>query len=584
VRFDLHESPFDDEKLHGAKAVLVKVVPDELGRFQFEIWSQYTRAGLNQMQVGDLVAVENYTSPIGPQRVYSILTLSEVLPVHFAAQGTDAYPGHVFESMKSIKEDWEKQDEQALHATTTILVHAVSTGLQFAFDPGILGLPACSEERNLPMTGAEARPLSAQMVNSIVNRGLLEQPNSPFIHRRFGNINVKMDVEALLTTHFGIFGFTGVGKSNLVSSMTASLTDLAANPGANVVLVDPNDEYLALLIDRFALRPNDMLYIHVGPDSLPGPVTAALGQGGPPQPHVVQTLRGQMKVPPGLATHDGEEFIAIGLANAIPRTRIGLAHTDVAGFIWNEARSQTDLRTGAAAREALTDGLEVWTAGYQDLPLVSENLLAAAEFVNGPGDPVRQAIRDRLQGSAGSPLATALGAVERTRRALLRLAHQIEQIPATAIVPIPELVQLLNEPATGRVVIITGRRDSDLKEFARVLGNELYEARRTVGARTPFTTFIFDEADLFIGTGNEDESSSGIRDLCVTLARRGRKFGLGLGIATQRAAYLDTQIMGNLHTYLISKLPRQGDRERVAEAFGVGEDQLAPTFTFRPGN
>ena len=47
---------------------------------------------------------------------------------------------------------------------------------------------------------------------------------------------------------------------------------------------------------------------------------------------------------------------------------------------------------------------------------------------------------------------------------------------------------------------------------------------------------------------------------------------------------LDTEVMGNLHTYFVSKLPRSYDRQRVAEAFGIGEEQLSPTFTFRPGH
>jgi hypothetical protein len=42
--------------------------------------------------------------------------------------------------------------------------------------------------------------------------------------------------------------------------------------------------------------------------------------------------------------------------------------------------------------------------------------------------------------------------------------------------------------------------------------------------------------------------------------------------------------MGNLHTYFVSILPRKTDRERVAEAFGIGDEQLSPTFTFRPGS
>ena len=93
------------------------------------------------------------------------------------------------------------------------------------------------------------------MVDTIVNRGLDGQPDSPFVHRKFPDLNVKLDVEALLTTHFGIFGFTGVGKSNLVASLTASLTEVGTAVGANVVLIDPNDEYLALLIDRFVSIP-----------------------------------------------------------------------------------------------------------------------------------------------------------------------------------------------------------------------------------------------------------------------------------------------------------------------------------------
>jgi uncharacterized protein len=574
--------PFDDSRLHGARAVLVKIKPDVQGRFLFEIWAQYTRAGLNQMQVGDLVGVENYTPPEGRSRTYSILALTEVLPVHFAAQGTDAYPGHVFEAMRSIREDWEIQDEHAMHATTTIVAHAVSTGLQFRFEPAAAALPVTSEERNLPMTGSEVRPLSRQMVDAIVNRGMQEEPDSPFVHRKFEDINVRLGIESLLTTHFGIFGFTGVGKSNLVSALSAALTVPDTGASANVVLVDPNDEYLALLVDRFVSRPQDMLYIHVGPDSLPGPVTDELGREGNPSAAAIAQLRGQMKIPPGLSTPEGEAIIAAALPRVFPRTRIALPEIDLAAFIWNEIRTQTDVRVGPAVKEALSEAADIWTEGLHGDPVTVEGIRRAIQVLDAPANTVRRAITDRI--GAEAQRGTALGVVERTKRSLERLAQRLETVPAAAVLPIPQLVQILNEHATGRIVVVTGRRDSDLKEFARVLGNELYEARRTVGQRTPFTTFIFDEADLFIGTEDSDESSLGVRDLCVTLARRGRKFGLGLGISTQRAAFLDTQIMANLHTYFISKLPRQADRQRVAEAFGVGEDQLAPTFTFRPGN
>ena len=65
--------------------------------------------------------------------------------------------------------------------------------------------------------------------------------------------------------------------------------------------------------------------------------------------------------------------------------------------------------------------------------------------------------------------------------------------------------------------------------------------------------------------------------------RRGRKFGIGLGIATQRIRYLDTTIMSQPHTYFISKLPRVTDRAAVAEAFGLDDEMLNQTLKFMKG-
>lgn len=70
----------------------------------------------------------------------------------------------------------------------------------------------------------------------------------------------------------------------------------------------------------------------------------------------------------------------------------------------------------------------------------------------------------------------------------------------------------------------------------------------------------------------------------MTLARRGRKFGLGIGIPTQRIANLDVYTLAQPHTYFISKLPRAYDRQTVASAFGISEDMFRQTFKFRKGD
>lgn len=586
-------NPFDDNRLYGARSALVEMTPDDQGRFQFELWSQYTRLGLDGLQVGDLVAVENYTPTENGRNTYSVLTLNQVYPIHFAAQGTDAYPGHIFESMRSIKEDWEKQTDKPLHPTTTIKSRAISTGWQFKYSSRDEDLPILGDEKNLPMVGAEIMPLSMEMVNSIINRNMEQQPPSPFLHKKFADINVKLDKEALLTTHFGIFGFTGVGKSNLVSSMVTSLSsksdleeEIESDIISNVVLIDPNDEYLGLLIDKFVSNPEEIQYVHVGADSLAYQVTQILGNtdiGKIPIDKIedaIDTQLRQMKLPGALKHNPNIQiYIREGLKKSLARTSIGLTEQNIFQWIQNKITEQTPPQSGPEAKDVLREIATEWAKGLDQSSL---NTDVVQQAINREPS-IRPIIGRRLRQNS-SPLSTVTGVVDRTLNSLRRLKKDITEIPPNAIISYRDVISALNDEKKHQIFIITGRRDSDLKRFIENIGNELYESRRREGRIKPFTVFLFDEADLFIPIDSKDEETERIKELCVTLARRGRKFGLGIGISTQRASLLDTEVMGNLHTYFVSKLPRSNDRQRVAEAFGIGEDQLSPTFTFRPGD
>lgn len=579
------ENPFDDERLQGARSALVKVLPDDQGRYIFELMCQYTRKGLDNLQVGDLIGIENYTPTSNEDRVYSVLAISQVYPVHFAAQGSNAYPGHIFESMRSIKEDWESQEDRPMHLTTTISIQAVPTGYQFSFNSRSQnGLPGLAEEKNLPMIGAEIRPLSMDMVNAIINQGVSYQPDSPLQHKKFEELNVKLDQESLLTTHFGIFGFTGVGKSNLVSSMVTSLCFENEKPLSNFIIMDPNDEYLGLFIDRFMGAPEEVSYIHIGSDSLHNHITRGLGDDSvEPSDEVLTVLRHQLRLPPPVQdkyNNDGnfKERIDNALRNVFRRTRIVLPFDDVAFLIRKTIREQTDERTGPEVKEAMRQIVESWATEFFEAPVNKENLEKAVYYGNHELDlgPVNS-LNPSKKGNAQ-------GIIRRTTNILNAEASRLKQIPPEAIIQISDLINRLSDRDNRQTIIVTGRRDSDIKHFSAMLGNNLYESRRHMVERHPFITFIFDEADLFIPQSGSDDDTLMVRELCVTLARRGRKFGLGLGISTQRSSMLDTEVMSNLHTYFVSKLPRADDRKRVAEAFGIGENQLTPTFTFRKGN
>lgn len=165
--------------------------------------------------------------------------------------------------------------------------------------------------------------------------------------------------------------------------------------------------------------------------------------------------------------------------------------------------------------------------------------------------------------------------------------HQIERAMGEELssgVTLDEIIDDLNNTQTSSLWIVQAHNPNELREFSKRLGDALYEKRRQNGTIDPLVSFIFDEADEFIPGKPQGKSYEASKEIVETLARRGRKFGIGIGIATQRTRYLDTSIMAQPHTYLVSKLPRGTDREVVAEAFGVSQDMFRQTFKFKPGN
>jgi DNA helicase HerA-like ATPase len=146
------------------------------------------------------------------------------------------------------------------------------------------------------------------------------------------------------------------------------------------------------------------------------------------------------------------------------------------------------------------------------------------------------------------------------------------------------LLRLLNDEGNDALIVVQSNRDDNLRQFSASLVTHIFNDRKRRGANSPQILFLYDEADEFMPSQPSPGTSYGIARAAITmLARRGRKFGLGLSFATQRVAYLDTSILGQAHTYLISKLPRQYDRETVSNAFGLSEDMLKRTLKFSKG-
>ena len=123
------------------------------------------------------------------------------------------------------------------------------------------------------MIGHSARLLDTEFTQFVVNYGIRADENTCPAGAliRDANVAVSVRVQDLLRTHFGVFGFTGAGKSNLVSTLVDSVLQKSRDP-VKIVLFDLMSEYSTLLVDHLERMP-DALLIALGDETLPESVT-----------------------------------------------------------------------------------------------------------------------------------------------------------------------------------------------------------------------------------------------------------------------------------------------------------------------
>lgn len=544
-------------------------------RYRYVIWFDYTRQAINEIQEGTLVAVPNFASDTRVRR-QSVLEVATILPTHYAMQGgTGGYPGFVVEAARSAAEDWEQQDSESTEDTTKIRVIAIPTNLEIIEE--LAGEPEIGAESNIAMVGSKVRILDTKYSNLVANNGIdRTEKNLTVIGTMVRNkdVEILLRIEELYRTHFAIFGFTGVGKSNLLSTIVSKVMNDATEP-LKLVFFDLMSEYTALLLDQLLSDRVHGRILTLGRHTLPeglfrhiNEMSGAIPLDRATQQLIQYTLLPKALVPKRDLVRKGLEALIRGrrilcFEDAQSLTVYDLFFTDQTP--WAKKRLGPNLQKRSEVikgilRKTMRGGNYKETTFTPELAkMIREKLTEALEVDNTFAEDY-QTILARLQ-----DLETATA----------------EKLAAG--VTLKQIIEDLNDNSHPSLWVIQSHDPNELRSFSKKLGEDLYEHRRQGGIIDPLVSFIFDEADEFIrrdASGSYAESA----EIAQTLARRGRKFGLGVGIATQRIRYLDTNIMAQPHTYFISKLPRLSDRQAVAEAFGVSEDLLNQTFKFKKGH
>jgi DNA helicase HerA-like ATPase len=371
-------------------------------------------------------------------------------------------------------------------------------------------------------------------------------------------VPIYVNSENLLRYHFGVFSFTGGGKSNLLSNVLRRL--IYHTKDTKVVIFDISMEYPFLLMDVFADKSIPSKIVLEDPvkdaaqlyDSLVKPREFEKDE------RPVKAFRNIMQLG-RIERYVKPRFV-------VPR--------------------YTDILAAIGSMMGESSGKQNYLDALDDISS------AVAEYMTKENKNEPDEIDEEFVAFLDS---TAQGAVERykvseksnvygwatSRKGLLDAIRGNAEKGKPGLTT-EKIHHLLEGPT--RLVCLSISDPVTIKQLAVDLTRVTLWNRKRKFKVKPWVLFVFDEAQEFAPAPSE---ARGIEHECTdaveTLLRQGRKYGLGGCISTQRIAYLNTNALQQLHTYFVGTLPRQYDRGLVSTTFTIDPSILEKTLEFSPG-
>jgi DNA helicase HerA-like ATPase len=545
-------------------------------RYQCRVKIKYQKDLMGLLEEGMLLAVRNFKRAGNGAERYTLMEISRVWPEHFGLRGLSdhGYYPMQFEIIEQSEEDWQTDD------TSTMMIQIdaipinhdliVNRACEFEFVKGF----------SYPVVGSPIYVLNSEMINRMYNQKIAaalgvdtsKTVEDARLDPRLGLIKmfeaskvpipIYVDFEKLIRYHFGVFAFTGGGKSNLMSNVLRRILLHTDEDNTKLVIFDISCEYTFLLLDVLS-DPNikSKLILEHRIDAMEQFFNSVV------KPREYET---DERTKAGLQAIMAQDKLAYYMK---PKQKI----PTYAAFL-DELDDQRKDAVGKPHYQNAVDTIHDAVREFVEKHGLSENQEVSEEFVSYI-DGIAQDAVERFKVHDKSGLY-AWATTRNTVADLLRKGSEKED-KTTAGLTVEGMRELLEDKAT-RLVVISISDPFTIKELAISLTQDLLVRRKRRFTVKPYILVVFDEAQEFISN-----KESGIDGKCSqhveTLLRQGRKYGLGVCIATQRIAYLNTNALQQLHTYFVGTLPRPYDRALVSETFMIDKGILEKTLEFAPG-
>ena len=560
----------------GIQGTLMQINKSDQTRFGFVVWFPFMRSSMTKIREGSLIAVKNFSTDKQTIR-YSVLRITLVLPNHYAMMTEkDGYPGFIEEAATNAAKDWEQ--ESPMEDTTKIICDAIPSMIEIVVPNQMTNAygssPRIAPESNIPMPGETVRLLDTQWTRNIINEDIIKESTSTI---ELGTLINSKDVEILalwdsiIRTHFGVFAYTNAGKSNLLSTMIYKIFTRASS--VKLVVYDLMGEYGALLIDVIYHNPKEACIVYLSEFAMPQSVLEFWRD-----PHNRVKLETAAKcivnttiLPKKLKKYETRFYEPV--RQLLSNGGIKIMSVDDNKTLRDLVKGYIDSMSWGES-SALSKFLNHVRKYSNDQQVSVSNIEYMLKMIDGYDIGYANIIKAE---NARRDIVNMLESEKSKINATYRIDSKFK-------ISMQEIEDTLNDCNKKTLYVIQGSDDEEVRYISKHIGDAILDTRRARGIISPAVSFIYDEADQFIA--QDSDAQQGMKESKRTaeqIARRGRKYGLGVGIATQRIVYLDTNILGQPHTYLVSKLPRITDRERIQQAFGLSDDAMSETMRFGVG-
>ncbi|MFP3417405.1 MAG: ATP-binding protein [Nitrososphaeria archaeon] len=488
-----------------------------------------------KLQEPQFVAVEK------KKNQYLIYEIASIKPLHYQMVGMDErIPRDIrWEMMESIYESWEESNE------TWINVWAVPTKYRMTVNDESIEFV---KDNSIPLPGSRVYLLSRESVERF-----LSMEEGIVVGKLLGfELDLKVNLNSMVKYHMGAFGFTGSGKSNLLSYLIRK--SLESDKDLKVIVFDIAGEYGIHLLDEL-IKEGEMfsteninnvenfLDSQVIPDTLEDKISFA----------------------------ELQKYVSIFLnSKAVKLVTTLKPPTLTLGQLYEMLQQELKPGTGMIELKRISEFTTI--KGYTEETDVSN---------------LKDNDRSELIGILNSLMkyVSEKSNIYKSMQSLSEYLNSLsekEKKENKAVNP-EDLADYVLGENSNRLTVVYVPDPEKARAIASAFIDTLLYLKKTKGSRKKVLV-VLDEAQEFIpDKTSKDDYSDASNKSVEALLRQGRKYRAHCWLSTQRLAHLNTNAVQQLHSYFVSTLPRLYDRLVIADAFSLNTDIIERTTELETG-